>query len=448
MHMKARIYLIISICILVFGCNRIGKKHFIVSGTVNDMELSVAMLRTNDSIYVDTIENGKFLFTIPTSSEKYIDLKLGSIITLYVKPNDSVFVNYTDRYNYSLSGKGFEESELLYKKEQLIKMLGFHDPRKIDIALFSSDTKVFKTKIDSIKQCRIKQIEDFKGLHPNISDSFYKIEKELVDYFVINQLFLFPEFHKILTKSEADLSDDYYGFTKDIKPDRKELYSFHEYKSAINSLLKLQTETMSEKYHLAKKLLTDRDFFEEMMYRDFRSYIRFHGIDNIDTLCVEFINELGDSKRKKILKDKYDGWKRLAKGEEAPDFEIKDEKGSIVHLSDFKGKYVYIDCWNTHCGPCIAEMPAMKKLSDDLANKNIVFVSICSDRNTERWLSKLREFDLNAVNLCTGGVRHDFFNDYNAKAFPRYILIDDQGLIIDATADKPSVIREELEKIK
>jgi len=147
------------------------------------------------------------------------------------------------------------------------------------------------------------------------------------------------------------------------------------------------------------------------------------------------------------LVEKCNDWKRLAKGEIAPDFKIKDINGNLVKLSDFKGKYVYMDCWTSYCGPCIAEMPAMKKLSEEFRNKNIVFVSISADQDTDRWQSKVNEFDMNTINLCTEGVKHEFNIDYNAKAFPRYILIDDKGFIIDATADKPSEIKEKLEQL-
>jgi thiol-disulfide isomerase/thioredoxin len=51
----------------------------------------------------------------------------------------------------------------------------------------------------------------------------------------------------------------------------------------------------------------------------------------------------------------------LAKGNKAPEFEIINEKGTVVRLSDFYGKFVYIDCWSSFCGPCIKEMPDMKK---------------------------------------------------------------------------------------
>jgi len=439
--------LIFTICLSFFGCNKDVEKSCTIKGSVNNINLPIAKLKTPDSIYIDTIKNGIFSFTIPVINEKYVALEIGDNISLYVKPNDSIFIDYNKNNTYKFTGRGFNESDFLYKKNELIKKLGFDDPRKIDITLFSSKPKTFKTKIDSVKQIRVKQIEDYKKQHSNLSTSFYNIEKQLINYFEVNQLFLYPTFNEILTKSKPDITDNYFDFTEQIEPNRRELYPFFEYKSAIKSLLNLHTKTLNEKYNLAKKTLNDSDFFEEIMYGEFNTFINFNGIDEIDSICVEFIKRIGDNNRKVSLKNKYNNWKKMAKGQKAPNFEIKDTNGNLVRLSDFKESYVYIDCWNSYCGPCIAEMPAMKKLADELKNKRIVFISISSDEIIDRWLSKVKDFNMNTINLCTKGARHKFNNDYNAKAFPRYILIDDKGFIIDATAEKPSEIKEKLEQL-
>lgn len=52
----------------------------------------------------------------------------------------------------------------------------------------------------------------------------------------------------------------------------------------------------------------------------------------------------------------------VSRGKPAQDFSFKDYSGSTVHLSEFKGKYVYIDVWNSACGSCFKEFPYMAEL--------------------------------------------------------------------------------------
>src|SRR4051812_49259302 len=44
-------------------------------------------------------------------------------------------------------------------------------------------------------------------------------------------------------------------------------------------------------------------------------------------------------------------------GQIAPDFTARDISGKQVHLSDYRGKLVFLNFWWRWCDPCIAEMP-------------------------------------------------------------------------------------------
>merc|ERR1711916_38022 len=77
------------------------------------------------------------------------------------------------------------------------------------------------------------------------------------------------------------------------------------------------------------------------------------------------------------LKKGYEKLKPLMKGMPSPKFvNYENNAGGKTSLDDLQGKYVYIDVWATWCGPCIQEIPSLKKIEKQYHNKNIEFVSI------------------------------------------------------------------------
>lgn len=127
-------------------------------------------------------------------------------------------------------------------------------------------------------------------------------------------------------------------------------------------------------------------------------------------------------------------------GEPAYPFAYKDKNGKMVRLSDFKGKYVFVDIWATWCGPCKAQMPYLKQLEKDLAGKNIAFVSICVNqpRDRQKWLDYIENNDMAGYCLMADNAfKDEMMVKYNVKAIPRFILIDPEGKLISADTPQP-----------
>ena len=141
--------------------------------------------------------------------------------------------------------------------------------------------------------------------------------------------------------------------------------------------------------------------------------------------------------------------KLFAKGTVSPTFSnYENHKGGTTSLSDFKGKYVYIDVWATWCGPCKVEIPYLKKLESKYHDRNIEFVSISVDDDRRSgtmekahtdWKKMVTEKELMGVQLFTGnGWEADFVKNYKVNGIPRFILIAPDGTIVDADAPRPS----------
>lgn len=143
--------------------------------------------------------------------------------------------------------------------------------------------------------------------------------------------------------------------------------------------------------------------------------------------------------------DKTTGLKKhqeeiLPKGKASPKFfNYENFDGSKTSLDDFKGKFVYIDLWATWCGPCKKEIPFLKACEKEFHDKNIVFVSISTDRlkDRDKWRKMVKDLQLTGVQLYANGDT-SFETAYEVNSIPRFILIDPQGNIVDPNAPRPS----------
>jgi len=71
----------------------------------------------------------------------------------------------------------------------------------------------------------------------------------------------------------------------------------------------------------------------------------------------------------------------------APDMELARPDGSVVHLSDLRGKTVLLHFWATWCPPCREELPGLLKLGRDLGRADrfvLIAVTVDEDWDTVR----------------------------------------------------------------
>jgi len=67
--------------------------------------------------------------------------------------------------------------------------------------------------------------------------------------------------------------------------------------------------------------------------------------------------------------------------------------GSTVSVKKLKGKVVVLDFWATWCGPCVAEMPEMKKLYAKYHDQGVEFIGVSLDvPEGQGGLSSLKKF--------------------------------------------------------
>lgn len=125
-------------------------------------------------------------------------------------------------------------------------------------------------------------------------------------------------------------------------------------------------------------------------------------------------------------------------GEQAPALVTYDTKGNLVHLSDFKGKPVWLNFWGSWCPPCRSEMPDIVAAYKELQPKGVVMLAVSmqeapqtaqnyADLNqaTFRVLADPNIFDPQAfppeIAQSAG--------NYQIRNFPTHIFIDPGGTV-------------------
>ena len=121
------------------------------------------------------------------------------------------------------------------------------------------------------------------------------------------------------------------------------------------------------------------------------------------------------------------------------DFKLKDINGKMVSLSDFRGKFVFIDFWASWCIPCREEMPATEKLINSLSgNDKIVFLFISFDDDPAAWKKAARGHEDYGTQLIVGDKKEDLKAMFNMDELPHFAWVNSKGEIVKIDAPRPS----------
>jgi peroxiredoxin len=64
-----------------------------------------------------------------------------------------------------------------------------------------------------------------------------------------------------------------------------------------------------------------------------------------------------------------------------PDFSLKDSTGTLVKLSDYKGKVVLLNFWATWCGPCKIEIPWFTDFQKTYKDRDFAVIGVSMDED-------------------------------------------------------------------
>lgn len=239
-----------------------------------------------------------------------------------------------------------------------------------------------------------------------------------------------------------------------------------EIKTFRNDRIQLMEEMYSSNPDIANIALNKHRESEALVVGSVEKYIQTYP-DKLSAgkLFVNFYNSLDEEFRHNIVavsghsfRSVY-GMERLIKdlqklhkfriGKLFTDFEMVAPDGKVHKLSEYagKGEYILLDFWASWCGPCLDEIPNLKRTYTKFHPKGFEIIGISLDSRKSDWLDAIQKHELKWLHLSDlKKWDSEAVTLYNVNYIPYTILLDKEGIIIGKNL-RGSILDSKLEEL-
>ncbi|MBE9488620.1 MAG: TlpA family protein disulfide reductase [Bacteroidetes bacterium] len=443
---------LLTLSVVLFSCTTepVQKTNAKLSGNIDGLKNQTLILvgkTKTDTLKTDSI--GNFNFEKDYSTPTYFKLYLGrKNISLYLT-NKTDLSFTTSKNNFSedivFKGNGAEENILLNKRAKLT------ETKKYIYSLYPLSPDEFITKSDSAKQVLL-DLSNKYAKSENVDSTFLNTINADILYGQLLEWSMYTEYHQYLAKEEAHLPKDSKQAIEKAVVSNNAFSNSDKYIEFMSDQIHKEyitlhptTDSDDYNYDLPKYLgwintrIASNKIKNDLFYKAIKFEITYSSESDRDKIYSTFTELNTNSSYQKSIDKVYASFEKLRKGKPAAQWSYPDINGKEYSLSDFKGKYVYIDVWATWCGPCKAEIPELAKLVKDYKNKDIVFVSVSIDDNKGAWEKMLKKENFNWIQIhAKKAWKSKIVSENGIRGIPRFMMVDKEGNIVDVNAPQPS----------
>lgn len=218
-------------------------------------------------------------------------------------------------------------------------------------------------------------------------------------------------------------------------------------KQSFSSMMDLMKQSKLLAHDTIRETVLLKSLSEYFRYPDFKPNAVLAVLDQATQQCKAPENR----RAAENLKNKLSV---MVAGKPAPALTFQDMDGKAVSLSDFKGKYVYLNFWTTTCASCTQDMTLIPELKKTYGGK-IVFVSVSLDKKPETVANFLKKNPKLSPEKNSPGWTYLYADNYkkvkeefNVLIVPTYFLIDPKGNVWRSPAARPADIEPDMMEIK
>lgn len=414
-----------------------------VSGKYSPKEIDLYSITNGERIQhskATVSNNGSFEFSFSPEYSGFYLIGQVSRVRLYLSPGKHTAISITDK-GYTVLNTKDKENIKMYEWNKLIRKV-----KGLDLEIKDPKNFVLYKEIFPILPDLVKQKDTFLAHVKTGNTSFDSLFKEMAqaefEYEMYRLLFWTPRIYPKVEEYPAIFknlgSEKNFTTTEVLKFDFGQLY--------MNIYVKYKRELKLNEGFKSDADLSSNICIENIKNDTLKGWYLLNQLLQF-TAYNEAFREKSDKYRRYILSDaqktKLNDFelsiKRLAKGEPAINFDGTTAEGKKISLSDFIGKVIMVDIWATWCGPCIAEIPSLEKLEEEMHGQDIAFISLASFDKHDAWLKFVADKKLGGVQLFADTASELILSKkYKITSIPRFMVFDKQGKIVTINAPKPS----------
>ena len=112
--------------------------------------------------------------------------------------------------------------------------------------------------------------------------------------------------------------------------------------------------------------------------------------------------------------------------------EAVDLTGEPWTASNLLGRVVLLDFWATWCAPCLAELPNLRRIQEELAGDDLVILGVSIDTAHRRTVrSFLLRHEMSWPQIHDGrGLAGPLARHFGVEAVPRTVVVDRKGRMV------------------
>jgi peroxiredoxin len=456
--MKSYIYLILIPILLLGGVTAYGGTNgtTLVKGKIlNSRSTTIKLTTVADYIthepmeYTVDLKGDFFEFEISVDEAKLATIYHGnSSIQVFLEPKQDIEMTF-DAWDMistiQFTGVGSDNNKYLNQANQRFARL---NDDYVIFKMASLNSEEFQVLMREKKNEKENFLLKAKTTM-NFTKVFADYAQADVDYWWAHHLMRFRWEHAFYNDipPPMDLPREYFDFLKEINinndgavTNEKYLYFLDQYLEFQNARVKriVGPGYKAPKYRGAEEFLTGKAKFFTLA-NEFYLKCKSKQTYTIGNDVRRFLEESPYENYNSLVRSEYRNADGLEAGSPAPNFSLVNMADEVVSLNDFKGKVVYVDFWATWCVPCTYEIMRSKDLKKKFQGREVVFLYISLDTNSDSWRNFLNKHELQGVHLFARNVYNsDVATEYGVRGLPSFFLIDKSGNLARVPAKRSS----------